>query len=271
MYKILIAASTALATLTQHTKAEERVICSVAWEVGEETPLLSDGQCDERMSSASTFKIAISLMGFDSGILTSPDTPEWPFKADYLDWRPEWKQSTTPEAWLKHSVVWYSQQITLKIGSERFEEYVNAFDYGNKDITGVPGVYDGLTYAWLRSTLKISPLEQINFLTKMLAGKLPVTETAVLQTKAIMERREQPNGWITFGKTGSGLPTGEDGQHLQGQPFGWYVGWAEKDDRQVVFARLIRFDSRPEQTPGAVARDGILEMLFTPVDPLIVD
>ncbi|WP_198430612.1 penicillin-binding transpeptidase domain-containing protein [Roseobacter sp. TSBP12] len=50
--------------------------------------LVAEGLCDKRISPASTFKIAISLMGFDSGILTGSERPEWPFKVGYLDWRP---------------------------------------------------------------------------------------------------------------------------------------------------------------------------------------
>lgn len=269
MGKLTMFAAAALATLASQATAKERVICTIAHEIGAPEPLLSEGQCNERISSASTFKIAISLMGFDSGILTDPETPEWTFKAGYPDWRPEWKQNTTPQTWLKYSVVWYSQQITHRLGEERFSGYVHAFGYGNEDVSGDPGANNGLTRAWLSSSLQISPLEQVGFLSRMLEGKLPVSDEAISQTKAIMEHHTLPEGWSTFGKTGAGLPFGPDGKLLKGQPFGWYVGWAEKGNRRVVFARLVRFDARPEQVPGAIARDGLLDNLFAPDGPLM--
>ena len=263
---VLVAASTM--ALTVHAVAEERVVCTLAWEIGASDPIVDQGQCDQRMSPASTFKIAISLMGFDSGILTSSDSPEWPFKEGYIDWRPEWRQPTTPESWLRYSVVWYSQQITRKLGADRFAAYVQGFGYGNEDVSGAPGKNNGLTHAWLSSSLQISPEEQVGFLTRMLEGKLPIAPSAVSETRTILDYGEQPAGWTVFGKTGSGLPFAEDGTLLKGQPFGWYVGWVEKGDRKIVFARLVRFDERPGRSAGAIARDGLIEALLAADGPL---
>lgn len=257
-----------LAPLASQGAASERVICTLAQEIGAPAPLLSQGQCGTRISPASTFKIAISLMGFDSGILTGPDTPEWPFQPGYPDWRGEWKQPTTPASWLTYSVVWYSQQITQRLGPDRFDAYVRAFGYGNQDVSGDPGQQNGLTNAWLSSSLQISASEQVAFLTRMLAGGLPVSDDSVAQTRAILDRHSPRGGWQTFGKTGAGLPFGPDGARLRGQPFGWYVGWAENGDRTVVFARLVRFDTRPDRTPGDIARDGLLQALFASGGPL---
>lgn len=97
-----------LIALALPARADERVVCTLAQEVGSAEPILEEGDCDTRISPASTFKIAISLMGFDSGIFTSQDAPEWPFKESYADWNPKWKQPTTPKTWMRDSVVWYS-------------------------------------------------------------------------------------------------------------------------------------------------------------------
>lgn len=64
------------------------------------------------------------------------------------------------------------------------------------------------------------------------------------------------------------MPFGPDGALLKGQPFGWYVGWAEKGAERIVFARLIRFSKRPDSSPGAIAREGVMRALFTPDGPL---
>lgn len=245
--------------------AAERTVCTLVQEVGTPAPLIRDGACGRRISSASTFKVAISLMGFDSGILTSPDTPELPFRAGYVDWNPKWRQATTPKRWMRYSVVWYSQRVTEKLGADRFVAYVDAFDFGNEDVSGDPGKDNGLTHAWLSSSLQISPDEQVAFLTRMIERELPVSARAVEQTRTLMDNGFQPGGWHVFGKTGAGLPRDDDGGLLRGQPFGWYVGWAEKGGRRIVFARLNRFDTRPEgRSPGAITRDGLMTALFGP-------
>lgn len=45
--------------------------------------LAEEGACDKRYPPCSTFKIAISLMGFDAGILADASQPMWEFKPGY--------------------------------------------------------------------------------------------------------------------------------------------------------------------------------------------
>lgn len=268
MRKIILAAASAVLALTLAAQAEERVVCMIAIDPAASAPLIQEGTCDERMSPASTFKVAISLMGFDAGIFTAPDAPEWPFEEGYADWNPQWRRSTTPESWMRDSVVWFSQRATELLGIERFAAYVDAFDYGNEDVSGDMGKGNGLTNAWLSSSLQISPIEQVGFLTRMIEGRLPVSAAAVAHTTDLMDNGEQVGGWHVYGKTGAGMPFGPDGALLEGQPFGWLVGWAENGEQRIVFARLIRFSERPDGSPGAIAREGVMRALFTADGPL---
>lgn len=145
--------------------------------------------------------------------------------------------------------------------------YVDAFDYGNEDVSGDKGKGNGLTNAWLSSSLQISPMEQVGFLTRMIEGRLPVSAAAAAYAKDLMDNGEQGGGWHVYGKTGAGMPFGPDGALLEGQPFGWYVGWAERGAQRIVFARLIRFSDRPNGSPGAIAREGVMRELFTADGP----
>ena len=54
-------------------------------------------RCDERLTPASTFKIPLSLIGFDSGLLVDADQPAWPYRQEYQRWNDAWKQATTPQ------------------------------------------------------------------------------------------------------------------------------------------------------------------------------
>lgn len=218
--------------------------CFIAKENGK--VLQSEGDPEKRYAPMSTFKIPLSLIGFDSGILVDEMHPVWPFKEGYVDWREVWKQDQTPKSWMKESCVWYSQVLTKKLGMKKFQEYVTKFDYGNKDLTGDKGSNNGLTNAWLSSSLQISSAEQVAFLQKMLAGKLPVKPHAVAMTKNIIFVEELKNGWKFYGKTGMGSLLNADGTKNPDLYHGWFIGWIEKGDRRIIFSNHIEDDKKEE-------------------------
>jgi beta-lactamase class D len=228
-------------------------ICTVMADAKSGEVLLREGSCDRRLTPASTFKIALSLMGYDSGFLKNEQIPALPFRAGYPDWIPSWKATTTPEAWMKNSVVWYSQQIAGSLGMPRFESYVQRFGYGNKDVSG------GLTQAWLTSSLQISPVEQLDFLRKIVGRQLPVSTRAYEMTNRITAIAQLPSGWAVHGKTGSGFT---DSSHQ----VGWFVGWAIHNDQARVFAHCIEEEARPSTRAGLLARDQFMERLPDLID-----
>ncbi|MFZ6654368.1 class D beta-lactamase [Undibacterium sp. TJN19] len=249
---------------------QARTICTIVADTDTGKILLQNGNCAERVTAASTFKIALSLMGFDSGFLKDQHAPSLPFHEGYADWGGDnWRQPTDPAAWMKYSVVWYSQQITNSLGETRFKKYVNDFAYGNADISGDPGKNNGLERAWISSSLKISPMEQITFLKKIIKEELQVSPHALAMTKQLTLLPQSPGGWVIHGKTGSGFPKNTDGNIDEVHAYGWFVGWAEKDKRTLVFARLTQ-DEKEEQGPAGVrARDvflgeweGFLKIVF---------
>ncbi|MBM6595024.1 class D beta-lactamase [Microvirga pudoricolor] len=221
--------------------------------------LVQQGPCDTRNSPASTFKVPLAVMGFDFGILQNSQVPAWPYRAEYRAWNDAWKRAIDPQAWLRDSVVWYSQELTRRLGMERFQRYVDAFGYGNRDLSGDPGRNNGLTHAWLGSSLTISPLEEVAFMRRLVRDELPVSKDAQAKTRAAMPEFSTSDGWRVRGKTGSGFGRGSGGKPDRTKPFGWFVGWAEKEGRTVVFARLIKSDVRVKDYLGPRTRDGLLE------------
>lgn len=217
-----------------------------------------EGDCRSRVTPASTFKIALSLMGFDTGFLKDAHTPTLPYKDGYPAWGGEaWQRPTDPASWLKYSVVWYSQQITKALGSDQLTRYAAAFGYGNVDFSGDPGKNNGLERAWIASSLRISPAEQFSFLGKLVERRLPVSTSAIENTQAIVESRSLGD-WTISGKTGAAFPRRADGSFDRTQGWGWYVGWAKKSDQLLVFARLDQDQKRQSISPGLRARDGLL-------------
>jgi beta-lactamase class D len=249
--------------LLSSVHAETTTVCTAVADAATGEMLKQEGTCDTRATSASTFKIAISLMGFDAGFLKDAHTPALPFEEGFIDWNPALRSTTDPAKWMKDSVVWYSQQITRAIGKERFGQYVREFQFGNEDVSGDPGKDNGLTNAWLSSSLEISSLEQLTFLQKIVRRELPVISHAFEMTRTLVDIGVQPSGWHVYGKTGAGASKNPDGTVAMGQPWGWFVGWATKGDRAVVFARLTKDTERPSGPPGLAARDAVLRDLFS--------
>ncbi|MFS2006902.1 class D beta-lactamase [Duganella sp. CT11-25] len=241
--------------------------CTELADAASGTRLLREGQCDTRITPASTFNIVVSLMGYDSGILADEHTPALPFQKGYTDWNAEWRATTDPASWLKYSVVWFAQQITSRLGAARFQGYVDSFNYGNRDVSGDAGKDNGLALSWISSSLKISPAEQVDFLRKMVNRQLPVSEKAYDMTFRIMPSETLKNGWVVHGKTGTAAPVLANGSDDPEHQYGWYVGWASKGQRTIVFARMM-LDRRQEGFAGGRVKEAFLRDLATRLDAL---
>lgn len=217
--------------------------------------------CGERFTPASSFKIALALMGYDSGILRDAANPRRPYKAEYKARRRAVKRDTTPRTWLANSVVWYSQVLTRELGLDRFRAYLDAYDYGNRDLSPIEGRDAPLVSAWLSASLKITPHEQVGFLRRMLNGQLPVSDRARDKTQAIMPRRNGGSGLTVYGKTGTGFQEKADGRLNFERQIGWYVGWAERRGKRFVFANLLVEQKRHKGAAGFRARDAAVAEL----------
>lgn len=224
------------------------------------TVVQSGASCAQRVTPASTFKIAISLMAFDAGVLDNSHQPSWPYVAGYPDWAGDaWKGNIDPAAWMQKSVFWYSQQVVKKLGQARLEGYLASFGYGNQDASAVPVAHPGHNGVWVMSSLQISPMEQVAFLRKLANRQLPVSDHAYQMTQEIT-RQDDLNGWRIHGKTGTGSP-GQDNQYRADQAYGWYVGWASKGAQTWVFARLIQDEGAQLPNAGVRARGELSEQL----------
>jgi len=196
-------------------------------------------QFDEQMSPCSTFKIPLSLMGYDAEILKDEEMPVWDCQEGYDDYLETWKTPQSPHSWMRYSCVWYSKLLSCHLGLKKMQDYLDAFDYGNQVMRAEPVMPGKEDPAWFPSApLKISVNEQIDFICKLVQKKLPVTNHALEMTKAILFNEELPQEWKLFGKTGySGSIGREDPTILE---YSWFVGWVEKDAHCFACAYLIR-------------------------------
>lgn len=259
MKKTALSAGLCLAGSLLAAAAQAGTVCTVIAAGDSGRVLRQEGDCATRVTPASTFKIALAVMGYDAGLLRDEHAPTLPYRQDYVDWGGDnWRQPTDPTRWLKYSVVWYSQLLTRQLGADKLTSYARAFGYGNADFSGDPGKRNGLERAWIGSSLKISPLEQVAFLHKLLQDRLPATRQAQDMTRRIVEKTALADGWTVHGKTGMAYPLFADGSQDLTHPYGWFVGWAEQGQRRLLFARLIQDEAKMAGTAGVRARDAWL-------------
>jgi bla regulator protein BlaR1 len=223
--------------------------------------LVRIGDCDTRITPVSTFNIAVSLMGYDSGFLKDQHSPVLPYRAAYQAWNKDWRRDMDPSQWISYSAVWYAQQVTQHIGREKFERYVQGFGYGNRDTSGDTSKANGLTWSWIGSSMQVSPDEQTDFLRRLVRQELPVSKYAHEQTARLLKLKDLPNGWQVFGKTGTGAPLGPDGRDDYSRSYGWFVGWATNGERTIVFARLAQDEKLIEGAAGPRLKEAFLRDL----------
>jgi beta-lactamase class D len=188
-------------------------------------------QCQERLSPCSTFKVPNALVGLESGVLEGPDTVKaWDGTRRS---REVLNQDHDLASAIENSVVWYFQDVALDIGPERMQAALDAYDYGNQDISGGQDIF------WLSSSLKISALEQIRFMDALDREALPAEpEYQALVRNMMLQDSGLPDGFRgeLFGKTGSCV--GPEGEH------GWFTGFLHRGDQRWVFAVNVKGDGQ---------------------------
>ena len=203
-------------------------------------------QCRERLSPCSTFKIPNALIGLETGMVSGPgDTRKWDGTKRS---REVLNQDHDLASAIRHSVVWYFQGLARDIGPERMQAALDAWDYGNRDISG------GQDRFWLSSSLQISALEQLEFMDKLDREALPASASNQAEVKRMMRQDENlPKGFMgeLYGKTGSCIS--ESGT----PPHGWFAGFLHRGSKRYVCA----VDGKGDGQWGWEARKIIVNIL----------
>lgn len=188
---------------------------------------IGGGNCRERVVACSTFKVPLSVMAFDAGILKDEEEVlKWDGKVDE---RTEVNADQNAKTWMKYSVVWFSQRLTPELGEEKIKKYLNNFKYGNEDMAG------GLTQAWLIDpafegpALKISPYEQVEFMKNLWSDQLPVSKRAMQITRDLTYLETSANGFKLNGKTGSNFYHQDRQRRL-----GWFIAHVSDGNKEYI-------------------------------------
>jgi beta-lactamase class D len=171
--------------------------------------------CSLPLTPASTFKIPNSLIGLETGVI--PDA-EYVIPWDGVNrWAKAWNHDHSLRTALRDSVVWYYQELARRVGKDRMRDWLARLEYGNMQMG------DAVDRFWLDGPLTISPLQQVEFLRRLVRAQLPISERSRGIVLDITKRGEL-DGKPLHGKTGWARP---------GEPteIGWFVGWVEDASR----------------------------------------
>jgi beta-lactamase class D len=188
---------------------------------------------------ASTFKIPNALIGLEVGsIRDEKEVFRWDGKPQL---RKALEQDHTLDTGMRDSVVWMFQEVARRTGKTRMREWLQRFDYGNADIRG------GLEHFWLQGSLRVSAMQQVEFLRKLEEGRLPVSARSRRLVRDAL-RIEEWGVRTLYAKTGT---TGR----VQ-EPVMWWIGWVEEEGRMVA-AFALNIDLAKDTKPTdryAIAR-----------------
>jgi beta-lactamase class D len=193
---------------------------------------------------ASTFKILNSLIALETGVVSGPDEI-FPYDGQPR-FLPAWNADLTLRQAFALSCVPVYQDIARRIGPERMAWYVAACNYGNADIAG------GIDQFWLSGALRISALEQIEFLKRLHRRQLPfanATIDAVLDLM-IVGQTDQTTLRAKTGLTARVLPG-----------TAWYVGLVTRGPNIWYFALNLAIPQPDAAAPLAARKDVALAIL----------
>jgi bla regulator protein BlaR1 len=200
-----------------------------------------------RTSPCSTFKVLNSLIALETNVASGADfTLPWDGTRRSIE---AWNHDQTLRSAFSASCVWYYQALARRIGLERYQQIISNVGYGNNDLTG------GLTQFWLQNSLTISPDEQVDFLRRLHARKLPFAAKNVDTVLDIMtlSRVDQT---VFRGKTGSAFDAKKNVPTL-----GWFIGSVTTSSGLYLFATRITGGENPSGITARKITESILSTL----------
>lgn len=173
-------------------------------------------RADTAYIPASTFKITNALIALEQGKATSTEIFKWDGKSKFIK---SWEKDMTLAEAMQVSAVPVYQALARRIGLPLMQKELERIGYGNMQIGSQVDQF------WLKGPLTITPNEQVKFLYKLGKGQLDFKSEVQQQVKEMLyvERRGENR---LYAKSGWGMDV--DPQ------VGWYVGFVEKADGQVV-------------------------------------
>jgi beta-lactamase class D len=206
---------------------------------------------DSAYLPASTFKIVNSLIGLQTGIISSDSMV---IKWDGIE-RPikEWNKDLTMYEAFRVSAVPYYQEVARRIGKDSLERWMDVIGYGGGKTDTVYRINTKIDSFWLDNSLKITPAEQQGLVKMLYFRQLPLFFKTYQDVVKRAMTWEQNTEYTLAYKTGWGRT--ESGNHL-----GWIVGWIEEEGHPYFFVLNIE-SNKPDFDMVTVRKKMLIDIL----------
>ena len=200
--------------------------CFILHDVDLDTSLIYNVfRSKQKFLPASTFKILNSLIALECEVVADEyEVIPWDSVERQIS---IWNRDHNMKTGIKYSVVWFYQELARRIGEDRMQAYVDSVGYGNQHIGKHVDDF------WLVGDLRISPLDQVEFVKRFIKEDLPFQKENIETVKEILIE-DSNEAYIFRAKTGWAD---------YGIPVGWYVGYIELDGKTYVFVNNIEINS----------------------------
>ena len=202
---------------------------------------------------ASTFKITNSLIALETGVVEDAAS------MFYWDGEPRrmesWEADLSLQEAFRRSCVPCYQEVARNIGVDLMREYLDALDYGSMVVDS-----ESIDLFWLEGESRISPVQQVDFLHRLVSREIPVSDHSFDTLLDIM-RIEATGEYSLYGKTGWSIRDGHNN--------GWFVGFVEKGGEYWFFATNVdpkesfNMDLFPK-IRGEITRQALADMGILP-------
>ena len=175
----------------------------------------------------STFKIPNTMLALHLGAVKGlEETFKWNGERFLVEGEPFLPAACNADIALRdafrNSCIPVYQELSRRIGSEAYKDWLVKLDYGNAEIGGAP-----LDQFWLKGDLRISADQQTKFLRKLVIKTLPLTPRSLSLTEEAM----------FIEKIGETAIHGKTGYVFDAKPAtGWWVGFAQRGEDVVLIA-----------------------------------
>lgn len=179
-----------------------------------------------RVAPNSTYKIYNALLGLEKGII-APNNSFIPWNGNAYPFE-TWNADQNLESAMNSSVNWYFQTIDKQLGAAAISDFLKEIGYGNKNMSSDFSAY------WMESSLKISPVEQVELLTKLHNNSFGFSPENINVVKDAICLFSSAAGSF-YGKSGTGRVNGRNVN-------GWFIGFIEAKNNTYFFATNIGAD-----------------------------
>ena len=180
---------------------------------------------DSAYLPASTFKIVNSLIGLQTGKITSDSM--------VIAWDgvqrpvPEWNKNLNMYEAFRASSVPYYQEVARRIGKDTMQFWLDSLHYGSGKKDTLFKISGAIDTFWLDNSLKITPDENLGLVKKLYFNELPFFKLYQEKVKHAMLFESNANYRLAY-KTGWAATE-------QNHALGWMAGWIEENNHPYFF------------------------------------